>query len=261
MTTAMRAIFVVANLKMNLLTRAESDKYLAILKREALGITFAHVVGIVCPPIIHASRFSHLPAGIKLGAQNMAWERSGAFTGEISPLMLKDVGVEYVILGHSERRGVFGETDEMVKAKIDTALKQNLIPIVCIGETRAERERDETTEIIEQQVRSVFQGLSPMQAESIILAYEPRWAIGSDQLPTTGEIMQVRVFLRKLLTELYDTRVAEKVSILYGGSVKSTFLGQVAWEAEMDGVLVGRESLFPHEFLKMMQLLEEHTNT
>lgn len=257
----MHPFFVVGNLKMNLLTRAECDKYVSLLKREATGLSFPNVRGIVCPPAIHLAYMTRLPEVLKLGAQNMSWERSGAYTGEISPVMLKDAGVEYVILGHSERRGYFGETDEMVKDKITAALKHNLIPIVCIGETKEERSQDQTTDIIERQVRIAFQGLSPMQVESMILAYEPRWAIGTDVTPTTAEIMQVRVFLRKLLTELYDARLAEKVNMIYGGSVKSTFLASVAWDAEMDGVLVGRESLFPHELLKMMQLFQEHANT
>jgi triosephosphate isomerase len=146
----------------------------------------------------------------------------------------------------------------VVKKKTLAALKHLLVPIVCIGETAEERRTEETARVLEAQVRSIFADLSRMQAEKVIIAYEPRWAIGTDTLPTSGEILQVRVLLRKILTEQYDAQLAERIIILYGGSVKSSFLPAVTWEAGMDGVLVGRESLFPYEIVKMMNILEEH---
>ena len=172
--------------------------------------------------------------------------------------MIKDAGAEYVIIGHSERRLYAGETNEIIKSKVISALKQYLNPIVCIGETLEERQADETDRVLSLQLQSVFSDLSKLQAEKIIIAYEPRWAIGTDTLPTTEEILQVRVLIRKFLTEAFDAAFAEKVAVLYGGSVKSTFLGSVSYEAGMDGVLVGRESLFPYEIVKMMSMLEEH---
>lgn len=252
----MRPFYVVGNLKMNLLSRGECEKYLTLLRREIDSKEFERVRGILCPPSIHLSRFTHLPPPFTLGAQNTFWERDGAFTGEISPLMLKDAGVEYVIVGHSERRALFGETDEMIAKKTHALLKHLLTPILCIGETTEERQRETTTNALERQIRAVFPGLSPMQAEKIILAYEPRWAIGTDIVPSTQDILQVKVYLRKLFTELYDARLAERMTVIYGGSVKSTFLSAVSWEAEIDGVLVGRESLSPHELIKMMELGE-----
>lgn len=241
---------------MQLLTRAEVATYVELLQREFLGKQFRHVHGVICPSSVHLRSFTHLPSGIQLGAQDMFWEKQGAYTGETSPLMLKDAGVTHVILGHSERRMYAGETDESVARKTQAALKYMLTPIVCIGETQAERERDQTMHVIDVQVRTIFAGRSPLQAEKIVLAYEPRWAIGGDVTPTTSEILQVKVYLRKLLTELYTPALAERITVLYGGSVKSAFLPAVSWEAEMQGVLVGRESLFPHELAKMMELAE-----
>ena len=221
------------------------------------GIRYEYVFGVVCPPFLYLLQFDSLPAGIKKGAQNFFPEKSGAYTGEISPLMLKNDGVEYVIVGHSERRQYDSETDEIIHQKVLSALKHHLIPIVCIGETEVERHAGETDIIIAEQVKIIFSGLSKMQAEEIIIAYEPRWAIGTDRTPTTDELLQVRVLLLKLFTEMFGIRTAERIAVLYGGSVKSVGLPAVSFEARMDGVLVGRESLFPHELVKMMDILEE----
>lgn len=251
----MRNFFVVGNLKMNLTSREEATQYLSVFRREMQGRLPEAVTMIVCPPFPYLASFDHLPGNVKKGAQDMFWEKNGAYTGQVSPLMLKGEGVEYVIVGHSERRLYGGDTDEIVAAKTRLALKHLLIPIVCIGETAEERDRIDR--VLMRQIRTVFEGLSKLQAEKIIIAYEPRWAIGTDRLPTTQEILQVKVFLRKLLTEMFDAGAAERIKVLYGGSVKSSFLPAVSWEAEMDGVLVGRESLFPYELVKMMQAFEE----
>ncbi len=251
-------MYVVGNLKMNMLSREEALQYMAVLKREIKDRRYSAVKSILCPPFLYLQDFTHLPAGVESGAQNVFWEKSGAYTGEISPTMLKNAGATSVIIGHSERRGIHGETNEVVKKKTLSALKHLLVPIVCIGETAEERRADDTARVLEQQVRSIFEGLSRLQAEKVIVAYEPRWAIGTDTLPTSQEILQVRVLLRKILTEEFDSDLADRITILYGGSVKSSFLPQVTWEAGMDGVLVGRESLFPYEIVKMMNILEEH---
>ncbi len=243
---------VIGNLKMNLLSREECDEYVSQLRRESAGKTFAHARGIIAPPAIHMNRFQNLPPGFSLAAQNMGWETKGAFTGEISPLMLRDAGVTHVILGHSERRMYAGETDELVAKKARLALKEGITPIVCIGETMEEREREETTGVIEQSVRTIYTGLSSLFAERVILAYEPRWAIGTGMTPATADILQVKVYLRKLFSELYDPAFAERVSVIYGGSVKAATLAAVSWEAEMSGVLVGGESLYPRELVKML---------
>ncbi|MBI2439116.1 MAG: triose-phosphate isomerase [Candidatus Moranbacteria bacterium] len=251
-----KTFYVVGNLKMNMLSCDEAGQYLSVLKREMRGREFSFTQGVICPSFLYLSLFDHLPSGLTKGAQNLFPEKSGAYTGEISPVMLKNDGVTHVILGHSERRLYAGETDEDVREKVLAALKYHLVPVVCIGETKEERAREETEEVLLRQVKAVFDGLSKLQAESIMIAYEPRWAIGTDVLPTTSEILQVRVFLRKFLTETFDASVAERVVILYGGSVKSSFLPAISWEAQVDGVLVGRESLFPYELVKMMEMFE-----
>lgn len=243
---------------MNMLSREEAVQYTTVLKREIKDRVFHHTKGILCPPFLYLYDFSLLPSGIECGAQDVFSEKSGAYTGEVSPVMLKNAGVTSVIIGHSERRMLFGETNEIVKMKVSAALKHLLIPIVCIGETEAERKAGETERVLELQVRSIFSDLSKLQAEKIMIAYEPRWAIGTDQLPTSQEIFSVRVLLRKILTEEFDADVADRVVVLYGGSVKSSFLPDVSWEGGMDGVLVGRESLFPYEIVKMMTLFEEY---
>lgn len=243
---------VIGNLKMNLLSREDCDEYVSQLRRESAGKTFAHARGIIAPPTIHLHRFQNLPPGFSLAAQNMGWETRGAFTGEISPLMLRDAGVGHVILGHSERRAYAAETDELIAKKTRLALKEGIVPIVCIGETMEEREREQTTEVIEQSIRTIYTGLSSLFAERVVLAYEPRWAIGTGVTPSTADILQVKVYLRKLFSDLYDPAFAERVAIVYGGSVKAATLSSVSWEAEMSGVLVGGESLYPRELVKML---------
>lgn len=256
----MLPFYVIGNIKMNLLSRTEVNEYLVQLRRETAGKTFSYARGIIAPPATHLYSFNHLPSGFSLAAQNMAWESKGAFTGEISPLMLRDAGAGYVILGHSERRMYAGETDALVAQKAKLALKENITPIVCLGETSEERQRDQTLAVIERTVRTVFTELSPMMAERIIIAYEPRWAIGTGVTPTTADILQVKVFLRKLLSGIYDPAFAERIAVIYGGSVKAALLPSVSWEAEMSGVLVGGESLYPRELVKMMLDAERHLN-
>lgn len=252
----MRPFLLVGNLKMNLLSREEVRQYLQVLSREMQGRIFRRAEAVICPPALYLNEFSHLPEGFMKGAQNSFWEKSGAYTGEISPQMLKSDGVEYVLIGHSERRLYAGETDEVVHEKTQAVLKHLMLPIVCIGETEAERKKGETGAVLSAQLAAAFEKLSKLQAEKIIIAYEPRWAIGTDVLPTTEDILQARVLIRKFLTESFDAALAERVRVLYGGSVKSAFLPAVAWEAGMDGVLVGRESLFPYEIVKMLGLFE-----
>lgn len=246
---------------MNVMSREEAEQYVSVLRREATGKHFGNAVGILCPPFLYSRDFDHLPEHFTKGAQDVFWEKEGAYTGEISPVMLRNDGCEYVIIGHSERRFYGGETDAVVQEKVRAALRHHLIPIVCLGETLEERQSDTMQEVLTRQLDAIFGDLSRMQAEKIILAYEPRWAIGTDRLPSTQEIYQVRVMLRKWLLERFGNATEERIAVLYGGSVKASFLGAVSWEAEMDGVLVGRESLFPFEVVKMMLLLESGENS
>lgn len=250
--------YLIGNLKMNLLSPDDVRQYLTVLGRETKGHLFPGVEYVLCPASIHFGLlFEHLPQPIKLGGQDMFWEKEGSYTGETSPVMLKQYGAEYVILGHSERRLYFGETNEIVRKKTDTALKQMLRPVVCIGETADERTDGRTGTVIEEGIRSIFEGLSRMQAEKIIIAYEPRWAIGTDATPETADIMGVKILIRKVLSQMFDLKTADRIPVLYGGSVKQALLSRVCLDAGMDGVLVGRESLFPYEMAKMAELLSQ----
>ncbi|MGK2849175.1 MAG: triose-phosphate isomerase family protein [Minisyncoccota bacterium] len=252
----MRSFYVIGNLKMNLVSREEAEQYLAVLSREMDGKRYSAVKGVICPPFVYLSLFDRLPSTLAKGAQDVFPEKSGAYTGEVSPTMLKNEKVEYVIIGHSERRKYANETDAIIKEKVLATLKSYLIPVVCIGETQAEKTAELTDQVLSTQVRSIFSNLSKLQAEKIILAYEPRWAIGTDIIPTTDEIAHVRMLLQRLCIELFDKQTADRMVVIYGGSVKSAFLGAVSWKAHMNGVLVGRESLFPYELVKMMGLFE-----
>jgi triosephosphate isomerase len=248
--------YLIGNLKMNLLSPDDVRQYLTVLGRETTGHIFPGVEYVLCPASIHFGLLQgHMPTNIKLGGQNMFWEKEGSYTGEISPIMLKQYGAEYVILGHSERRLYFGETNEIVRRKIDLALHQMLRPVVCLGETKEERTNGKTGEVIERGIRSIFEGLSRLQAEKIIIAYEPRWAIGADVTPETADIMEVKILIRKVLSQMLDLKTADRVAVLYGGSVKQALLSRVCFDADMDGVLVGRESLFPYEMAKMAEAL------
>lgn len=257
----MKPFLVIGNLKMNLLSEAEVERYLGELHKAVLGKKFTNSLGVIAPPFVYLHQFRDLPDHFGLGAQDMHWEERGAVTGSVSPLMLKDLKAEYVILGHSERRSLFGETDSMIRDKVDAALKHNLIPIVCIGETEPERESGVTIQVVAGQLQSIFEKLSSLQIEKIVLAYEPRWAIGTGRTPSTSDIFQIKVFIRKWFTENFDAKLADKVRVIYGGSVNSMNLGAVSWEAEMGGVLVGKESLYPRELVKMMELAEAERNS
>jgi triosephosphate isomerase len=248
----------VGNLKMNPVTQAEVLQYIAILKREATARSRSVVQAVLCPTFLHIPFFTDLPTGFLVGAQHGFPEKNGPYTGEVSFSMLKDLGVSHVIIGHSERRAYFGETSESVRLGVDGALKYSLEPIVCIGETEEEKEAGKTKRIIEQEIQTIFEGLSKMQAEKIILAYEPRWAIGSGTTPTTEQIREVGECIRAKVAQIVGVEVSERVQLLYGGSVKSSFLPEVSWQAGMQGVLVGGESLFAYEVVKMMNQAEDY---
>jgi triosephosphate isomerase len=212
------------------------------------------VEAVLCAP------FTALPAlvpaaekcGIGIGAQNVHWEKEGAFTGEVSVPMLAALGVKYVIIGHSERRAYFAETDGTVNLKVKAALSGGLIPIVCVGETLKEREGDRTQETVGRQVRQAFAGLSPAEMETVIIAYEPVWAIGTGKAATAEDAEEVIRFIRGTVAELFGGETAEKVRIQYGGSVKPENVGTFLSQPDIDGALVGGASLEPHSFLKLV---------
>ena len=193
---------------------------------------------------------------IKIGAQNMHWEEKGAYTGEVSASMLKSIGVEYVIIGHSERRQYFNETDETVNKKIKSALLHGLKPIVCVGETLEQREAGETEKIVTNQIAKAFEGISSENLENIIVAYEPIWAIGTGKTATKEDANNTIMQIRKKLAEIYGQNEAEGVIIQYGGSVKSSNAKELFEMSDIDGGLVGGASLKAEEFSKIVKFDE-----
>lgn len=189
---------------------------------------------------------------IKIGAQNMHWEEKGAYTGEVSAQMLKSIGVEYVIIGHSERRQYFAETDESVNKKIKSALACDLKPIVCVGETLKQREDGQTAEIVTKQIEKAFEGIGPEHLDKIIIAYEPIWAIGTGKTATKEDANTTIMQIRKKIAEMYGQNEAEGVIIQYGGSVKSSNAKELFEMTDIDGGLVGGASLKAEEFSKIV---------
>jgi triosephosphate isomerase len=255
----MKRKYLIGNLKMNLSSKEEADQYLSVLRREMTGRRFEHTEIVVAPPFIHLDRFHDgLPKNVALGAQDVFWGKEGSYTGEISVSMLKDVGAEYAIVGHSERRVYGGETDGMIADKVRAVLRSNLRPVLCIGETAEERSAGRIADVLETQLSGSLLDLSPLQAEKIVVAYEPRWAIGTDRIPGAEEILQAKVIIYRTLSDSCGTAVADRIPVLYGGSVKTVLLDSVCFGSQMDGVLVGRESLFPYEVVKMADRIEAH---
>jgi len=205
---------------------------------------------IICPPFTSLNTVQNVikDTGISLGAQNMHWEGKGAFTGEISASMLLTLGCNYVILGHSERRAYFHETDEIVARKVKAAIESGLTPILCVGETRKEREEGITEKVVETQVRGVVEGLSPELFEGTVIAYEPVWAIGTGLTATSEQAQEVHGFIRKLLDNIFGTEVAEKTRIQYGGSMKPSNAHELLNETDIDGGLIGGASLDAESF-------------
>jgi triosephosphate isomerase len=210
---------------------------------------------IICPPFTNLETASTLIKGsdIKLGAQNMYYEENGAFTGEISPSMLKSVGVEYVILGHSERRTIFGETDQLINRKIKAAIKHGLKPIFCIGETLAEREKEITFKVIETQVKNGLEGLNEQELVNLIVAYEPIWAIGTGKTATPEQAQEVHKFIRDLIAKVLSSAFADGIVIQYGGSVKPENAKELLSQPDIDGALVGGACLKSDSFLKIVE--------
>ena len=192
-------------------------------------------------------------SNIKLGAQNLFWESKGAFTGEVSPGMIAEVGCSYVLIGHSERRQFFGETDATINKKIFAAFGLGLKPIVCVGETLAERESEKTFEVLKTQITKGLAGLSAEQAKIIVIAYEPVWAIGTGKTATTQQAQDAHAFIRKVYEEMYGKDVAAGTRILYGGSVKPDNIAELMKQPDVDGGLVGGASLDVESFTKIVK--------
>jgi len=194
---------------------------------------------------------------IRLGAQNLHWQKNGAFTGEISATMLRALFVKYVIIGHSERRALFGETDETVQKKVHTALEAGLRPIMCVGETLAEREAGAVQKVLRRQVEEGLKGVSADHLSEIVLAYEPVWAIGTGRTATPAQAEEVHAFLRSIIREIFDQTAADRTRIQYGGSVKPENTEELMREPNIDGALVGGASLDAHSFARIVRASEK----
>ena len=234
-------------------TCAESVALVSRLAGMLSGLAGVDVV--VAPPFTALTAVTSVikNSSIALAAQNVFWEEKGAFTGEIAPAMLKDAGCAYVIIGHSERRQYFHETDETVNRRLKTALRASLIPIVCIGETLAEREADKTFGILERQIRFGLIDLSLDEIGKVIIAYEPVWAIGTGRTATPEQAQEVHGFIRKLIAQLFSREIADRMRILYGGSVKPDNIDQLMAQEDIDGALVGGASLKAEDFARIAQ--------
>ena len=205
---------------------------------------------VVCPPFIALDAILKVTKGtnIKVGAQNLHFEEKGAFTGEVAPAMLETMGVEYVIIGHSERRQYFNETDETVNRKTKKAFEHNLTPIVCCGETLEEREANVTEEVLGKQIKLDLAGLTNEQAEKLVVAYEPIWAIGTGKTATDEQANETIAYIRNVIAEMYGKETAEKTRIQYGGSVKPNTIKAQMNQSDIDGALVGGASLKAQDF-------------
>lgn len=247
----MQRKIIAGNWKMNMLPN-EAMSFINELEPYAKN---AKCEIILCVPYtdLFYSLLTAQNTNIKIGAQNMHWEEAGAYTGEIAPNMLKCINVEYVIIGHSERRQYFAETDETVNKKIKSALKHELNPILCVGETMKQRELGLEEEVIKQQIIGALEGITKEQAEKIVIAYEPIWAIGTGKVATKNDANNMIKLIRKEIESHYDKEVANSVSILYGGSVNKNNAKELFETSDIDGALVGGASLKVDEFNEIIK--------
>jgi len=249
----MRSPFVAGNWKMNT-TATEAEKLVLEMLDKLDRIKGAEKV--LCPPFVSLVAINMMLQGssIKLGAQNMYFETKGAYTGEISPVMLSEL-CEFVILGHSERRWYFGETDEIVNKKVKAALANRLQPILCVGERLAEKEAGKTEDVINRQVTADFKGIEPVS--NLVIAYEPVWAIGTGKAASGEQAAATIQFIRDVLAKLWNKSIAQSLRILYGGSVNSANIAEFISHPEIDGALVGGASLKSEDFVSIVEQTAE----
>ncbi|MBU4312811.1 MAG: triose-phosphate isomerase [Candidatus Omnitrophica bacterium] len=248
----MRRPIIAGNWKMHKTVQESIDIGVG-LKRKFY--TFSEADIVICPPFTALSKVSAviMDSAIMLGAQDMYWESEGAFTGEISPSMLKDAGCRYVIIGHSERRHIFGETDEAVNKKLKVALKHGMVPIMCIGEKLEERDHGMTFEVLEKQLGRGLKDFAKDEAVRVVIAYEPVWAIGTGRTATPQQAQEAHKFIRDFIERTYDKEAAAKIRIQYGGSVKPGNIAQLMAQEDVDGALVGGASLDVNSFTEIVQ--------
>ena len=248
----MRKAIIAGNWKLNK-TSKEALLLIEELKREVSDVQTVDIV--VCPTFTSLTVVGDaiLDTNIALGAQNLYWQDSGAFTGEISAPMLKDLGVKYVIIGHSERRQYFGETNETVNKRLRAALSHGLIPLVCVGENLAERESNKTFDVIKNHVEGSLAGLTADEMKTVVIAYEPVWAIGTGKTATPEQAQEVHAFIRQLLEKLFGAEIAKSVRIQYGGSVTPENIAILIAKPDIDGALVGGASLKAPSFAAIVK--------
>ncbi len=248
----MRKPLIAGNWKMQN-TVSETIELLNSLKRNLIDCNEVDV--LVCPPYTSLSDANDTltDAGISLGAQNIYWEEKGAFTGEISPVMLKDVGCTYAIIGHSERRQYFGETNETVNKRIRAALKADFTPIVCIGEVLSQREAGETLNVIGNQLKEGLAGFQKEDIGKMVIAYEPVWAIGTGKTATPEQAQEVHKFIRDWIKDNVSDDISKELRILYGGSVKPSNIKELIQQPDIDGGLVGGASLDAASFVDIVK--------
>ncbi len=252
----LRKRIIAGNWKMNK-TASESQTLAEEIKRELAECSDVEVV--LCPP------FTSLPVvadvvgetAIKFGAQNMHWEANGAYTGEISPFMLRSLYCHFVILGHSERRSYFGETDEIVNKKTKAALAASLTPIVCVGETIEERQAEKHMDVVRTQVQGSLAGIAPADLKKLVIAYEPVWAIGTGLTATPEQAQEMHAFIRSVLAELSNEDVAQSVRIQYGGSMKPSNAAELLAKPDIDGGLIGGASLEAKSFVELVRIAQQ----
>jgi triosephosphate isomerase len=251
----MRRPLIVGNWKMNG-TLGESIKIVTTLKK--LLAESIHLEVAIAPPYtsLYSVSIAIADTPLHLAAQNMHWEEEGAYTGEISGSFLRDVGCEFVILGHSERRKYFGETDKTVNMKVHAALKNELTPIICVGEDLGQREKNKTLSVIEGQIKAALLEVAIHDFEKLVIAYEPLWAIGTGKNATPEQAGEVHHFIRSWLTKYFDAPTANRILLLYGGSVQPDVAPSLMREAHVDGLLVGGASLDPEAFVKIINFEE-----
>ncbi|MDD2752136.1 MAG: triose-phosphate isomerase [Candidatus Omnitrophica bacterium] len=250
----MRKTIIAGNWKMYK-TIKEAIELVNGLNRELFDISASNVEAVVCPPFTALSEVAELLAEseIQLGAQDCFWQEEGAFTGEVSCKMLLDAGAKFVIIGHSERRQFFGETNDSVNKKIKAALQSGLTPIVCVGETLAEREKGLTFKILEDHIQGAFKGFLQEDALKLVVAYEPVWAIGTGKTASPAQAEEAHKFIRDLLKKLYNIETAGSIRIQYGGSVKPENISELMQQPDIDGALVGGASLKIESFAAIVK--------
>lgn len=246
-----RTPFIAGNWKM-FKTVQETVVFVKQLRSAAKDVNDVEIV--VAPPFtaVHAAAEAARNSNIGVAAQDVYWEKEGAFTGEVSAAMIKEAGAEYVIIGHSERRRLFGETDVMVNRKVTAAIGAGLTPIVCIGETLDEREAGETLNVLDRQVKDGLDGLTVDQITELVVAYEPVWAIGTGKVATAAQAEEAHAHIRKRLRQWFGAEAADRCHILYGGSVKPDNIRELIAEPDVDGALVGGASLDVRGFTEIV---------